>query len=649
MVTVFVGQRGTGKSTLLKRIDYYLKESHALSYRWVDLDSEIEEKEGKPITTIFKDKGESYFREKEVFYFKKIMELARLQKDFHYIVAVGGGFPVSELEVNEFQNKNENKKSINELKSEFRIKIVYIQRTSEKLGRIFLDRPPLDINKTPLEEFFYRKNQRHPLFLKAAWEEYIIPEGLEGPSAIEKKILLGEIENVGGVLTLLPHYFSSASKWNYFIQRRLKWGVNFFEVRDDLLSLDQIRLAQKDIPLESLLYSRRLLESPLSAFESEFLNIDYDRERILPQTDIKIGRGLRILSVHFYKENESLTELLKDLEPFERQGFHIKLAVEIKGFNELKRAHDWQLQSPDQRSFLPRSKNGRWLWYRLWMGNRQRLNFWREGEGSAVDQPSLYQWLHRSEVNSGGERFNETGFKFAALLGSPVEHSYTPVYQGEYFKKWKIPVFPIAVEDSEFEEALLFLEEIGLKAAAVTSPLKLKAYKKCLIKTSKAEEHHSVNTLFLKSRGVWSGHNTDEEGLEFLLKEFERVSGEPLLYAKKCVAVWGGGGTLPLLKKLLPEAEYYSVQSGALREPPLLSKGDPVIVIWASGRFQEEGGKAVPSCWKPSYVIDLNYREDSGGRELALKSNSKYFSGLSMFYKQAEGQRKFWDEALSME
>ncbi len=630
MITIFVGQRGTGKTSLLRRIETYLKEDMCFNYSLIDLDAEIEKREGQSISTIFQNHGESYFRKKELECFQNIIWpylKTSPQSESEMVdlyISVGGGFSMDSLSTLEIGKQ---------------IKIIYLQRASEKIGRIFLDRPSLEKELSPLEEFFYRRKLRHPRFLDVAAEEYLIPEGLTNPSMIEKQILLTNPSNVGGVLTLLPHHFTSPAKWHYFIQRRLQWGVKFFEVRDDLLTKEQIQWVQRDIPQNNILFSRRLKTCPVPDFECQFQNIDYDRE-VDRGVNKKAGQGLQILSIHHYHENESLHTLLKNMESYEAEGFHLKLAVEIKNFEELKLAENWQQQSPNNRSFLPRSSEGRWMWYRLWKGNHQKLNFWREGEGSAVDQPSLYQWINKIELECANKKS-----QFAALLGNPVEHSFTPIHQGEYFKKYGLPVYPIQLDEDEFEFGLSFLEELGLRAAAVTSPLKLIAYKMCSEKTTLANEFHSVNTMFLKSQKLWMGHNTDLEGLRALFIEAEKAlgGGEGAL-SKIPVSVWGGGGTLPLLKKLLPQAEYFSVQTGQSRELKDLHGWNPEVVIWAGGRYQEEGTKGIPVHWMPRMIIDLNYREDSGGRELSIKTKSIYISGLSMFYKQAEGQQQFWSQ-----
>ncbi|MGZ3804799.1 MAG: shikimate kinase, partial [Pseudobdellovibrionaceae bacterium] len=67
----------------------------------------------------------------------------------------------------------------------------------------------------------------------------------------------------------------------------------------------------------------------------------------------------------------------------------------------------------------------------------------------------------------------------------------------------------------------------------------------------------------------------------------------------------------------------------------------PEILIWAAPRNKDL--KWPPSAWKPKLIIDLNYTDDSAGREYAQKLNAEYRSGLKMFKVQAQYQREFWE------
>ena len=85
-MNIFVlGFMGSGKSSLGERL------ANRLGRDFVDLDKLIEEKEGKSISEIFSEKGETYFREIET------KTLNDLKSESECVVSLGGGAPCSEL------------------------------------------------------------------------------------------------------------------------------------------------------------------------------------------------------------------------------------------------------------------------------------------------------------------------------------------------------------------------------------------------------------------------------------------------------------------------------------------------------------------------------------------------------------------------
>ena len=76
---VLVGMPGCGKSSVGRRL------APRLDLPFVDADEEIESAAGKPITDIFKDHGEPYFRDGE----RKV--IARLLGAGPQVLATGGG------------------------------------------------------------------------------------------------------------------------------------------------------------------------------------------------------------------------------------------------------------------------------------------------------------------------------------------------------------------------------------------------------------------------------------------------------------------------------------------------------------------------------------------------------------------------------
>lgn len=82
MRIVLLGYMASGKSSIGKKL------SQSLTTNFIDLDDYIIEKEGMSITTIFKTKGEVYFRKIEHQYLREILE-----KDEKFILSLGGGTP----------------------------------------------------------------------------------------------------------------------------------------------------------------------------------------------------------------------------------------------------------------------------------------------------------------------------------------------------------------------------------------------------------------------------------------------------------------------------------------------------------------------------------------------------------------------------
>jgi 3-dehydroquinate synthase len=79
MKIVLTGFMGTGKTSVGKEL------SGQLNYTFIDTDVLIEQKEGMPISLIFKNKGENYFRELEQATVAEVSELDNV------VIATGGG------------------------------------------------------------------------------------------------------------------------------------------------------------------------------------------------------------------------------------------------------------------------------------------------------------------------------------------------------------------------------------------------------------------------------------------------------------------------------------------------------------------------------------------------------------------------------
>ncbi|WP_223548019.1 shikimate kinase [Aestuariivivens sp. NBU2969] len=82
MIVVLIGYMASGKSTIGKML------AEKLNYDFIDLDDYIETSENKPVSNIFKTKGEIYFRKQETHYLKEL-----LQSKNNIVLSLGGGTP----------------------------------------------------------------------------------------------------------------------------------------------------------------------------------------------------------------------------------------------------------------------------------------------------------------------------------------------------------------------------------------------------------------------------------------------------------------------------------------------------------------------------------------------------------------------------
>jgi shikimate kinase len=78
---ILTGMMGVGKTTIGKRL------AKELSYTFIDMDKIIEKQEGESISSIFRNKGEDYFRKIE-----KKLTIIELKKNSSVISLGGGAF-----------------------------------------------------------------------------------------------------------------------------------------------------------------------------------------------------------------------------------------------------------------------------------------------------------------------------------------------------------------------------------------------------------------------------------------------------------------------------------------------------------------------------------------------------------------------------
>lgn len=570
MKRILAGHRGTGKTSLLERHRQY-----APNIPHFDLDEEIEKEMGQTLAEYFSRVGENEFRDTE----KKIF--ARLvQNHRHFVIAPGAGFDISSLSGD--------------------MEVIYVSRTTDTDGRIFMNRPRLETDMPPLQEYRRRFEKRQTLFIRRADMIYHLPEGLEQSDPVEAKILSGRYQVEGAYYTI---NMSEVPRLPVLMQQ-----YPMIELRTDLIAAPLIEDILEKYPDHQWLTSIRNTEH-IELKNAEAVDVDY--------WYYKPGMtGVHVVSSHVDGVEEGIHQLGEV-----RDSLHLKLCPLVEKFSDLIIGYRWQQRDPENRSFLPRSADGRWVWYRQLSKYLQKLNFVK-GFSDVPDQPSVYEWLVLPENDPA---------VWAAVLGEPVHFSRSPVRHGAYFASRNSFFTRVQMSEKDFEKYLDFLIELGLCYAAVTSPLKKAAYDAAKVRTPEAQSLQAVNTLWLKGHELY-GHNTDHAGFAALTAKLPQ---------KASIAVWGGGGTLKMIQSVLPQAEAYSSRTGDMRNGGQ-NKISYDYLIWAAPRYESTlypaDGMAV------GHVVDLNYIESSMGLEFAANRKVGYTSGLEMFNEQARQQQKYWSE-----
>lgn len=571
-----LGHRGAGKSSFLKKIEQALDPSPLVFF---NLDEVVEKKAGKTIMDIFAQQGEPHFRQLEI---ECLQELIQTHSDSDIVIDLGAGF--SGEKPPGFQ-------------------CLWLQRSIDLSQALFLNRPTLDKNLTMAPERFAAREKRY-----ADWADFqlLMREGVfhsfEPEVQYFKQMFLQQPTiplHQPWIVTILSEQHAKE------LSQLGRIDDLFFELRDDLLSPETIERLHLQFPLRTLISCRDKSRAETTA-------------RILDSSsfwDWPLEWGSHseasILSLH-----ERQDDLAKTLAQFPQTEQILKLAVPIHNFKELEMGFRWAMEDVKKRAFLPNSKNGRWAWFRLEMAKHNPINFLREAQGSSADQPTLLDVL----------AYDPTFKHFAAILASPAKHSFTPSFHTEFFSERSANVLRIDVDKSEWNEALPFLTELGLRWSAVSSPNKEVAAQ--MVNSPLP----AVNTLFFNG-SQWMGTNTDIHGFSEVIANYKNHK----------VAVWGGGGVIPAIEANLPNATFYSSRTGAVKKGESLAAPD--IVVWAVGGSQfRQQGVYPPISWRPQFVVDLNYAHNSPGIECAHKLGCQYRSGLDMFIAQAKKQQEYWNE-----
>lgn len=474
-------------------------------------------------------------------------------------------------------------------------KVIWVQRRSDSKGRIFLDRPRLNNKVNALDEYLERFPQRESMYerfsdLKIEMEEGFIDE----TCSIIKQIARGD--KVGSAKA---YYTLTSPKELPFLKEKV-------ELRTDLFTESEILSVLKENKTKfNFLVAIRTQVS--EAFLSELKNnnkIVFD----VPYEDWSfykkyfLNRENIFISSHDKLSFAQIEEALKE-------GRHLKWAPFVKDFAELKASYSY-VEGLDV-SFLPRDDvSGRFRWFRQRLLEKNKINFYRTGLSKYLDQPRLVDLDSHFDSAFNG-----------AVLGGDVTLSYSPAFHRSFFsEEFKASYVSISLNEGEFsKENLLFLNKLGFAFFSVTAP-----FKKDFLALGAQKP---ANTLAIDSQNTFKSLDTDRFSIESLISNLD---------SKFKILIWGSGDMGKAVFNLLGSERSKLISVRDYENEPF--QGCDAL-IWCAGLspFKKPVFKM-----NPKIIFDLEYKESSKAREVALETGSQYISGKSFFEIQAVAQQKFW-------
>ena len=250
-----------------------------------------------------------------------------------------------------------------------------------------------------------------------------------------------------------------------------------------------------------------------------------------------------------------------------------------------------------------------------------------------------------------------------AVIGSPIDHSLSPMIHSLFAKKLGIPISyeAIQVERENFSSSVQGLFEDGYSGINVTLPLKEEAFKFADSLSDEALLSESVNTLWRKDDSLIYADTTDGRGLiqDFLRKKIE-------LKGLKVLILGAGGSAKAVIPALLKKNPHsILIANRTIEKAELLLKRfsslhnnlkaisisdeiafQPDLIINASSAGVLGQDIEFPDniFSKETIVYDLSYSADNTPFvDLALsKGVEKCYDGIGMLIEQAALSFEIW-------
>jgi len=172
----------------------------------------------------------------------------------------------------------------------------------------------------------------------------------------------------------------------------------------------------------------------------------------------------------------------------------------------------------------------------------------------------------------------------AAVLGSPVAHSLSPVLHSAGYRSLRLTSWSYAAHELRADQLVPWVSGLDAtwRGLSLTMPLKEVAFSVATTVTETARVTGAVNTLVRRRDGGWDAHNTDVRGVEAALAEVHHDGTATLLgggaTARSAVLALGSLGVerirLAVRGEVRPETLRLAVHAGvAVEVVPLASWG----------------------------------------------------------------------------
>lgn len=623
MLTLLIGHRGVGKTTLCRKLSSLLP-----NWQTADLDDLITQDSNQSTQALFAN-GENCFREQEMKSFHKHC-LPLIDANSPHVVSLGGGFPNNYLI--ELKKKHPN------------IRIIWLRRKSDDQARFEGNRPAL--KQDILRTWELRKKS----YEQACDEVLYLPEGPFWPKPycdFLTQFFDQKLQIKTPLVQTLPESESKelVRKARFLFQKRL--GVELrndlqceMEMLEFLQSLSCLEMPEKNNILISLRRGPQpdFLSKLFAIYKSELksrmgykLHFDCDLEiweKVADEVSKLSALNSQIdltLSLHSYGPAESqLKDFEKAVHVYQEHKTnlsHIKWAPSVENLHTLRTLWE-KLKSCELRdaktSFLPRGPSGFGKFFRLLTAECNRFNFCHSYLADDSSQPTLWEnWTQQN--NSEGR----TAASWRAVLGADTQLSWSPLFHNQWSEKRGEKFLNLSLKESPSNDELGFLLNLGLKGLAITSPFKVWA--------AKSSKHAFANTWTL-SASSFVVENTDIVALKKLL---------PQSIHEKSVLIFGKGAIGKQLAELLPHATCVGLrelEAAQLKNTDTCLSKSVDFVIWAASPLASFHG--LPE--NPETVWDMNYFEHSQAQTYAKAVAAEYISGQQFFEEQGRLQQVFW-------